>query len=225
MNKLKTQKKNKAPAGKVTTNEVINNDHSLELVNVNSPRGRLQQAAASLFKAKGFSRTTVRDIAANVGIQSGSIFHHFKNKEQILQSVMNDAILRVMTSMQQKLTETTHTSEQLYCLVLCELQAIHDEELAGFQLLISEWRSLNDENQQKILNLRQQYESLWLKVLDQAQHENLVNVDSFYLRGFIRGALIETGNWYKLDGDVTLETLAQKLMTAFIRQGNSKNNI
>ena len=192
---------------------MANND---DLIDLNSPRGRLQQTAASLFKAKGFSGTTVRDIAANVGIQSGSIFHHFKNKEQILQSVMNDAILRVMTSMQQKLAETTNTSEQLYCLVLCELQAIHNEKLAGFQLLISEWRSLNDENQQKILKLREQYELLWIKVLDQAQHENLVNVDSFYLRGFIRGALIETGNWYKLDGDVTLETLAKKLIKSFV---------
>lgn len=209
MNKLTTQKK------------ILPNDDSLELVDLNSPRGRLQQIAASLFKAKGFSRTTVRDIAANVGIQSGSIFHHFKNKEQILQSVMNDSILRVMTIMQQKLAKTTNTSEQLYCLVLCELQAIHDEQLAGFQLLISEWRSLNDENQQKILKRRQQYEQLWLNVLDQAQHENLVNIDSFYLRGFIRGALIETGNWYKLGGDVTLETLAQKLITAFVSQ-NSK---
>ncbi len=208
---MKTQKKKK----------ITRNDDSLELVDLNSPRGRLQQIAASLFKAKGFSRTTVRDIAAKVGIQSGSIFHHFKNKEQILQSIMNDAILRVMTLMQQKLAKTTNTSEQLYCLVLCELQAIHDEQLAGFQLLISEWRSLNDENQQKILKLRQQYEQLWLNVLDQAQHENLVNIDSFYLRGFIRGALIETGSWYKLDGDVTLENLAQKLNTAFVSQ-NSK---
>ena len=211
MSKLNTQKKN----------EVTNDDDSLELVDLNSPRGRLQQIAASLFKAKGFSRTTVRDIAANVGIQSGSIFHHFKNKEQILQSVMNDAILRVMTSMQQKLTETTNTSEQLYCLVLCELEAIHDEKLAGFQLLISEWRSLNDENQQKILKLRQQYELLWLNALDQAQQENLVHVDSFYLRGFIRGALIETSNWYKLGGDVTLEILARKLITAFVSQNQS----
>ena len=198
MSKLKTQKKDIKS----------NND---DLIDLNSPRGRLQQIAASLFKAKGFSRTTVRDIAANVGIQSGSIFHHFKNKEEILLSVMNDTILRVMTSMQQRLAETTNTREQLYCLVLCELQAIHDEELSGFQLLISEWRSLNDENQEKILKLRDQYELLWLRVLDQAQQENLVNVEGFYLRGFIRGALIETSNWYKLDGDVPLETLAKKI--------------
>jgi len=194
---------------------------NIELTDVNSPRGRLQQASATLFKEKGFAKTTVRDIAAVIGIQSGSIFHHFKNKEQILQSVMNDAILTVMASMQNNLSEITDTSEQLFCLVLCELEAIHDEQLAGFQLLVSEWRSLNKENQQKILELREQYESLWITVLDKAQQEKLVNVDSFYLRGFIRGALIETGNWYKLGGEVTLETLAQKLITAFVSQNQN----
>ena len=49
-----------------------------------SPRGRLLAAAAKLFRAKGYSRTTVRDLAAEVGILSGSIFHHFNNKDEIL---------------------------------------------------------------------------------------------------------------------------------------------
>jgi len=36
-----------------------------------SPRGRLLSAAAHLFRDKGFDRTTVRDIAASVGIMRG----------------------------------------------------------------------------------------------------------------------------------------------------------
>jgi len=35
----------------------------------------------------------VRDLAAAVGIQSGSIFHHFRTKEDILKAVMTEAIL------------------------------------------------------------------------------------------------------------------------------------
>ena len=57
-----------------------------------SPRGRLLSAAAQLFRDKGYERTTVRDIAAVVGIQSGSIFHHFKTKEEILFAVMEEVI-------------------------------------------------------------------------------------------------------------------------------------
>ncbi len=187
-----------------------------KLVDLKSAKGRLQQAAASLFQTKGYSQTTVRDIAALIGIQSGSIFHHFKSKEQILQSVMTDSILRVMTSMTQALATTNDPYEQIHQLIRCELNAIHREDLSGFRLLISEWRSLSESNQEKILALRGDYELLWQQVLARANSSGLVSVEAFYLRGFIRGALIETANWYSLSGDVSLDELAAKIMITFI---------
>ena len=45
-----------------------------ELTDPDSARGKLLQTAAHLFRNKGFERTTVRDLAGAVGIQSGSIF-------------------------------------------------------------------------------------------------------------------------------------------------------
>ncbi|MCW8978209.1 MAG: TetR/AcrR family transcriptional regulator, partial [Marinobacter sp.] len=55
-------------------------------------RGRLLTEAARLFREKGYERTTVRDLAAAVGIQSGSLFHHFRTKEEILKAVMVETI-------------------------------------------------------------------------------------------------------------------------------------
>ncbi|MDR9778931.1 helix-turn-helix domain-containing protein, partial [Rhizobium hidalgonense] len=46
-----------------------------------SPRGKILRVAAYLFQQQGYTRTTVRDIATMVGIQSGSLFHHFKSKD------------------------------------------------------------------------------------------------------------------------------------------------
>ena len=57
-----------------------------------SARGKLLQTAAHLFRNKGYERTTVRDLASAVGIQSGSIFHHFKSKDDILRAVMQETI-------------------------------------------------------------------------------------------------------------------------------------
>ena len=39
-----------------------------------SARGKLLQTAAHLFRSKGYERTTVRDLAGAVGIQSGASF-------------------------------------------------------------------------------------------------------------------------------------------------------
>ncbi|WDD97083.1 TetR/AcrR family transcriptional regulator [Thalassomonas actiniarum] len=188
------------------------------LADLNSAKGRLQQASARLFKEKGYAKTTVRDIAAEVGIQSGSIFHHFKNKEEILLAIMSDTILRVLTDMYAALASTDDVMEKLQHLILLELKAIHGEQFVGFSLLVSEWRALSDGNQQQILKLREYYENLWREILTLAHEQEKVNVEALYLRGFIRGALIETTNWFSVTGDISLEQLALKLMATFTRR-------
>lgn len=89
----------------------------------NSPRGRLLSAAAHLFRDKGFDRTTVRDIAAAVGIQSGSIFHHFKSKEDILFAVMEEVIRFNTERLRQAVADGATPLEQLRNLVRAELTA------------------------------------------------------------------------------------------------------
>ena len=188
------------------------------LTELNSAKGRLQQASARLFKEKGYGKTTVRDIAAAVGIQSGSIFHHFKNKEEILLAIMSDTILRVLSAMHDALAETDDVIAQLQQLILLELKAIHGEQFVGFSLLVSEWRALSALNQQQVLTLREHYEKLWRGVLTRAYQQEKVTVDALYLRGFIRGALIETTNWFNVTGQDSLEQLALKLMTTFTHE-------
>ena len=55
-------------------------------------RNELVVAAAKLFKENSFDRTTVRMLAAATGIKSGSLFHHFKGKEEILVAVIEDGL-------------------------------------------------------------------------------------------------------------------------------------
>ena len=47
-------------------------------------RQELLRSAARLFRRKGFHATSTRDIAAAVGMQSGSPFYHFKTKGALL---------------------------------------------------------------------------------------------------------------------------------------------
>ena len=58
-----------------------------------TPRGRLLLGAAYLFHKQGYAKTTVRELAQFIGIQSGSLFHHFKTKDDILANVMEQTII------------------------------------------------------------------------------------------------------------------------------------
>ena len=49
--------------------------------------------AARLFAEQGFDRTTMRQIAAESGIQAASLYHHFATKDDILHAVIRDFLL------------------------------------------------------------------------------------------------------------------------------------
>ncbi|MCV6626120.1 MAG: TetR/AcrR family transcriptional regulator [Cellvibrionaceae bacterium] len=179
-----------------------------------SPKGRLLAASAQLFKQKGFAGTTVRDIAAEVGILSGSIFHHFPNKESILKAVMAEAILTCLARMESAVAKLETTPARFRALVRCELEAIHGISGVGFTLLTSEWRCLSADSQAEILKLRQRYEGLHREVLADAKAQGWTQVEPFLLRHFMRGALAETSNWFHLNGDLSLEDLVDQICLA-----------
>ncbi len=50
---------------------------------------KIFDASVDLFSKKGFSDVSVREIAKEAGIREGSIYNHYKNKEAILDAIIN----------------------------------------------------------------------------------------------------------------------------------------
>lgn len=177
-----------------------------------SPRGRILSAAAHLFRTKGFERTTVRDLAQAVGIQSGSIFHHFRTKEDILKEVMIDVILFNTERMERAVAEAKSSREKLRALIRCELVSITGDTGEAMAVLISEWRCLSTDSQHYILGLRAKYEALWLQVLDCLKAEGAIQagVDTFILRRFLTGALGTANFWYKPEGPLDIDAITEQ---------------
>jgi AcrR family transcriptional regulator len=184
-----------------------------------SPRGRILSAAAHLFRAKGYERTTVRDLAQEVGIQSGSIFHHFRTKEDILREVMIDVILFNTERMEQAVAAAASASDKLYALIRCELVSITGDTGEAMAVLISEWRCLGEESQHYILGLRAKYEALWLQVLERLKAEGAIrpDVDAFVLRRFLTGALGTANYWYNPKGPMDIDAIARQALMMVIK--------
>lgn len=187
---------------------------------VNAPdsaKGRLLRAAATLFKEKGYERTTVRDLGKAVGIQSGSLFHHYPNKEAILCAVMEETIILNTELMKAALAQSENPADKVLALIRCELESILGETGAAMTVLVYEWRSLNKESQQQILKLRDIYENLWISTLIEAKEAGSVVIDPAVLRRLLTGALSWTINWYRQGGDLSLEQLAQMALSLVIK--------
>lgn len=178
-----------------------------------SARGRLLREAARLFRDKGYERTTVRDLAAAVGIQSGSLFHHFRTKEEILKAVMVETI-RLNTAVMQAAMEAADSNrDKLRALVSAELESINGQTGEAMAVLVFEWRSLSEVSQAEVLKLRDIYEALWLDVLGALKEEGALVADPFVVRRMLTGALSWTVTWYRPErGGLSREGLTDQVV-------------
>ncbi|AIC21342.1 MULTISPECIES: TetR/AcrR family transcriptional regulator [Pseudomonas] len=189
-----------------------------QLTDPDSARGKLLQTAAHLFRNKGYERTTVRDLASAVGIQSGSIFHHFKSKDDILRAVMEETIHYNTALMRAELAEAGSVRERVLALIRCELQSIMGGSGEAMAVLVYEWRSLSAQGQADVLALRDIYEQIWLQVLGEAKEAGFIKGDVFITRRFLTGALSWTTTWFRAEGSLTLEQLAEEALTLVLNE-------
>lgn len=53
-------------------------------------RQRIVEAASELFNAYGFDQTSVKDISERAGVTTGALYHHFKNKDDLMMAVFKE---------------------------------------------------------------------------------------------------------------------------------------
>lgn len=177
-----------------------------------SPRGRVLRAAAHLFRVNGYEGTTVREIAALVGIQSGSLFHHFKSKEEILFTVMQAVIEYTSTKQNEAINQVISYRDKLKALIISELYAINGVTCDAMTVLVFEWNSLSRGHQLDLLELRTAYENTWIGILQHLKEETGYVQSAHVWRKFLVGSIAWSVTWFKKDGSLTLEDLAEQLL-------------
>lgn len=61
-------------------------------------RGEILQAAERIFVAEGYQGATIRKIADEVGVSSTALYMHFKDKDEILLEICDNAIEKLLAS-------------------------------------------------------------------------------------------------------------------------------
>ena len=91
---------------------LVHNAEVMEAGQVRSTAEKILDAAEDLFAQKGYSATSLGDVADKVGIRSPSLYNHFKNKEALYQSVLN-RLLDDFTGPLDELTQNPVTQERV----------------------------------------------------------------------------------------------------------------
>jgi AcrR family transcriptional regulator len=183
-------------------------------------RHGLLQAAAQLFRRKGFSATTTRDIASAAGMQSGSPFYHFKSKDALLYAVMDEG-MQVALARQHAVVHDQAYAGLAPGLQLRALIQAHYEVLLGpgndfVPVMLYEWRSLNSRQRKSLALLIGQYESIWMPVLNQLHAGGQLRAPVGLARLLILGALNWSVQWFDPRKGASLTELTDAAVSMFL---------
>jgi len=80
----------------------------------------IEQVALDLFSKKGYKAVSIRDICKGVGIKESSIYYHFKNKQAIMDSLLEKIDL-LIESMKTKFNSTFMQISDVPEVAMCEV--------------------------------------------------------------------------------------------------------
>ncbi len=178
-------------------------------------RDEVIRAAARLFRLHGFERTTVRELAREVGLQSGSLFHHFRSKEEILVAVMNNGIQEVIDDGTRALGTYNKPADRLAGLFRVHMWSmLQGAGGDAMNALVYEWRSLSPSGQKDVKALSDQYEAMWQSVMAEAVESGLLQGDARVIKRCVLGAMNLTVQWYKPDGRLSPAAFIDAMLQA-----------
>ena len=182
---------------------------------------RLLSASAELMAQRGYSQTSIRDVATATGLSLGGMYYYFKNKEDLL-FLIQEKTFGALLDMQEKDVATGGTAdERLHRLVKNHLAYFisHFNEL---KVCTFELESLQGDRFENVAQLRRRYYLCMARVVGEingvaaAAVENDRQVRHRTL--FIFGMLNWVFMWYDPEKDDPAGTLGDE-MVAMVMNG------
>lgn len=184
---------------------------------MNEPSGRraeLLQLAAELFAARGLRATTVRDIADGAGILSGSLYHHFRSKEAMVDEILRSFLDELFDCYRKIIVSGLDSRHTLEALVVSSFDAI-DHRHAAVAIYQDEAKHLVELPQFGYIATRNiEFRELWVDVLRAGVQDGSFRPDLDIELGyrFIRDTVWVAVRWYRPGGAMTAEAVAKQYL-------------
>src|SRR5919201_6653515 len=122
-------------------------------------------AALRLFREKGYHATSMQDIAAEVGLYKGSLYHYIGSKDELLAQVFERAMAGLLAEVERIAADTNaRPSVQLRQLIRAHVEAVANN-LDALTVYLHEWRALAGESLAQVRTQRRRYVSLIAEIV------------------------------------------------------------
>jgi AcrR family transcriptional regulator len=171
-------------------------------------REDILEAAAQVFRQKGFHGASMADIAEAVNLQKASLYHHVTSKQEILLEIL-DRALQLLLERISGITNQNIPADKKLRLMIREYMQILAENGDLATVLLFEHRALERRQHARHVPSRDKFELLWRDALADGVDNKLFKCDDIALTvRAVLGLMNWTITWYRPDGEKTIQQIA-----------------
>lgn len=170
------------------------------------------ETAARTFNERGFYKTTLTDIAEELHIAKPTIYHYFKNKDEILFECHRIGIEQITG---EPLTEDNGANQLREFIRRYVRMVVGD---FGTCLVMTGTIALEPENRDWVRKGRKDIDRILREIISRGgKDKSLVQCDPKVTAMFIFGAMNWIPYWYHSDGEISVESLIENVMDFVMR--------
>jgi AcrR family transcriptional regulator len=179
-------------------------------------RAEILDAAAQIFREKGYHATSMQDIAVAVNLQKASLYHHIDSKQDILVALLDQALDMLIAALQDVQAQPLSPDEKLRLAMRTYLEIIAENgDLATVLLL--EHRSLDAKLRKQHVPRRDRFEDIWKEIIAEGQRAGVFDcADADMAAKVLIGALNWTIMWFRPQGKLSMGQIADINADLFI---------
>lgn len=172
--------------------------------------------AAKLFRQKGFSGTSMRDLAGEVGIEAASMYNHIKSKDEILELICFRVSGIYISQLAEIEATDTSYAEKIKALIRLHIRLMI-EDGAAVSVGNHDWKYLREPALTEFKQARKQYERGFATLIEQGiaagefQPVN-VSVALFTILSAVRWVEL----WYRPGRELSAEELEENIVTMLL---------
>lgn len=180
-------------------------------ISFSSKKDEIIYVAGKIMNQKGYDATTMLDIANEVGMLKGSLYHHFSSKEEIFFNVLNKGINQLYDSSKAIFESTASPQEKLRKMIINHSLHLMDnnDSMVVFQ------KEKNKEffersDAKNYLMKRDCYEGFYRQILKEGKEQGLFpeGINEKLTTFGILGMLNWLTQWFKPEGALSPKEIA-----------------
>jgi AcrR family transcriptional regulator len=169
------------------------------------------EAAIRVFHKKGYASASIQDVADEVGVLKGSLYHYIESKEDLLARIFEDSAGHFETMLGEAAKLDAPPVERLHSFArACSLWYLRNIERVG--IYVNEWEHLSGKRRKEVVRIRVDYEQNLARLIGDVidAGEAAADLDVNYATYFIFGALNGLPDWYRRRGPDSAEQIADR---------------